>query len=578
MKLRNILMLIGATLLWSCSSEQVMENPTSMRGLQFTSSLFDYTAPTTRAIDTNWSNGDKIGVYAVGLGDDIANLDAIKTNVEYITPTGDGNFTSIKAIELDGKTEHKIIAYYPFQDALVDTSIYPVNLIDQSNSEKIDLLYSDNANGIKDNGQVELTFKHKLSKFELIIGKEKNVESLEGLTTDPIKGLIAEGTMNLNTGALELAEGQKDIVGCPIIDATGKNIGKKSVQALLMPGQSISTMSIGIHLDGQTFVWKPIQESIDAINSLQSGKSYVFRVNLRKKEDGKLVLVLPNNSTIEEWEGGFEEQDPPVLEPEEPEIPTNPEDGVFEINTTSLSFDATAASKKIEITASENIDWTLSTEADWITLDPMKGKGNGEVTINVLANDKAQERAGLINVTSADKTIEITVTQEAKVEENSVVVLYEDGFEIENKTMELSSYNKFIENKITLTPNFSYSKEGTKINVRQTFGGCIWFPAAGEGVLGLNNISSKDVDKIVLTLSMCAETTNAVGIENIKATIADNTVLEILPKKILSSEYEDYTITIDKNLISSEELTLKLTKIETGKGVRIGNIKIEAYK
>lgn len=128
-------------------------------------------------------------------------------------------------------------------------------------------------------------------------------------------------------------------------------------------------------------------------------------------------------------------------------------------------------------------------------------------------------------------------------------------------------------------PNFSYSNDGdAKIDVRKASGGCIWFPAAGDGGLFLNNIPTKDADKIVVTLSMqLGFGVDQVHTEEIKVYI-DETELEIFPKKMLLTTYEDYQITIDKSLFPSDEITLMLTKSQMKQGFRIGNVKIEAYK
>lgn len=52
-----------------------------------------------------------------------------------------------------------------------------------------------------------------------------------------------------------------------------------------------------------------------------------------------------------------------------------------------LNFDNSAATKDIKITASVN--WTLTTEADWITLTPLEGSGNA--TLNVSVNENVDD-------------------------------------------------------------------------------------------------------------------------------------------------------------------------------------------
>lgn len=567
MKLRNVAMLLGTALLWGCSSESIIENPKSDKeSLQFTAQVGESFIP-SRAIGTAWTAGDKIGVYAVKAGETITkeNYDEDVYNLSYTTEKGDGNFTRVLfPIRLDGENAVDIVAYYPYTVSIYKEPVYQVDVADQSNPEAIDLLYSNNVKNIKDNGTENLVFSHKMSQFFFRIQKGEGVETLEGLSVKSISGLVSEGSMDLSNGNMSLGDKKNDIINLPINDENDIKV----ISAILVPGQSLSSAKLVISLDGKNYTW----DGFDKI--LESGKKYTFKAKLSKNKKGDVVLVM-NGAIIEGWINGHEDDDVTNLDPDEP----TETEGKIEVNLTSIDFTADASKgEKLAITADDNVEWNLSTESDWISFEPSQGKGNAEIIINVLANETAQQRTGLINVVALDKSLDVTVTQAAKKQETGVTLLYEDGFDLEPKSMELSTYNDLIKDKLTLMPNFFYSKEGnSKIDVRKANGGCIWLPMAGEGSVVFNNISSKDADKLVLTLSMCAESANIVSIEDIKASL-ENEALEILPNKLLSNNYEDYTITIGKALLSAEEVTMKLFKGNTTKGVRIGNVKIESYK
>lgn len=61
-----------------------------------------------------------------------------------------------------------------------------------------------------------------------------------------------------------------------------------------------------------------------------------------------------------------------------------------------LNFQGTAGEAGVNITA--NCDWTISKDADWVTVNPASGSQSQEVTVSVTANN-----------TSADRTTTITV-------------------------------------------------------------------------------------------------------------------------------------------------------------------------
>ncbi|MGN0196267.1 MAG: BACON domain-containing protein [Candidatus Cryptobacteroides sp.] len=71
----------------------------------------------------------------------------------------------------------------------------------------------------------------------------------------------------------------------------------------------------------------------------------------------------------------------------------------IELGAASLDFDIEAGTKTVTVTA--NRDWkvTIPTDANWLTVDPKSGEGNGkatEVSISVLANDSYNRSASLV--------------------------------------------------------------------------------------------------------------------------------------------------------------------------------------
>lgn len=83
----------------------------------------------------------------------------------------------------------------------------------------------------------------------------------------------------------------------------------------------------------------------------------------------------------------------------------------LELDTESLSFTKDGGSSTVSVTS--NTDWTVSDDADWLTVSPQSGKGNGSVTVTAAANTTYEARTATITVTVGTITKNISVTQDA---------------------------------------------------------------------------------------------------------------------------------------------------------------------
>lgn len=82
-----------------------------------------------------------------------------------------------------------------------------------------------------------------------------------------------------------------------------------------------------------------------------------------------------------------------------PFITLTPESG-------SVAADATSASFAVK----SNVDWTVSTDAGWVTLGTTSGSNDGTVALSFTANDGTKERVAVIAVSSADGKVSNTYT------------------------------------------------------------------------------------------------------------------------------------------------------------------------
>lgn len=244
-----------------------------------------------RVENNRWNTGDEIGVFALNAGQK-AIPDGIydgKANVKFRAES-DGAFsetgTSItfpkKGAALD------FIAYYPYQEGIVN-GIYNVNIADQSNLSKIDLIYSNNAKAqTKTTPRVNLTFDHKLALFEMNLQVVEGAEiSLDGAKA-AFESILTTATFNLATG--ELTPGNNPTK----MDVTVKKVdeSKALISMILIPGTRLEQTPLKVTLEGKEYTWKPKDMLI------QAGKKYVVTASVGTVE-GEIKTVF--GSSITDW-------------------------------------------------------------------------------------------------------------------------------------------------------------------------------------------------------------------------------------------------------------------------------------
>ena len=82
----------------------------------------------------------------------------------------------------------------------------------------------------------------------------------------------------------------------------------------------------------------------------------------------------------------------------------------FTVSDTEVGFSASSSSKRIVVSSS--VDWTVTAdpEADWISVSPKRGSGNGAVSVGVEENTSSVARATFIVIAAADGSAEYTVS------------------------------------------------------------------------------------------------------------------------------------------------------------------------
>lgn len=159
----------------------------------------------SRATDTDWAKGDRIGISMTG-----RNVSYL--NIEYVTDDGDGNFSGTSMFFNNHIDPITITAYYPFSGsggtapATLTASTTDV-LQTAVEQPKFDFLYARKENVTGSNPIVNLAFSHMMSKITLIFVKGNDGTDVSKITSYTISGLVLDGSFDPVTGVCATTDG-----------------------------------------------------------------------------------------------------------------------------------------------------------------------------------------------------------------------------------------------------------------------------------------------------------------------------------------------------------------------------------
>ena len=314
-----LLLAITAVLIFSCCScddkKGDKELPREYTVLEIQSRI-----NSLRATETSWERGDQIGLYAIVSGKGLSSTSIFQkaSNLPYTTPDGDGHFLPAEGGEIRLMPEERIdlISYYPYQPVGADHKLR-INVRDQSDFTKLDLLYSDNARGLNNlHPKANLQFVHAMSQLQV---------SIMGDGATDLNALqISVGDVKVE-GVFDLAAGQLSNLGTTTSKITmhkAKSVAKGAThQAILLPGQELKGLTYTFEVAGKSYTYTEMESK-----QLQAG----VRVRRNFKLTGTGVELI--DATIEiigEGEGDTQPQPDPEQpgEDPEPEPPTPPAEG-----------------------------------------------------------------------------------------------------------------------------------------------------------------------------------------------------------------------------------------------------------
>lgn len=253
----------------------------------------------TRVTDTDFENGDKIGV-TITMTDDNSTYFA---NKEF---TFDGtNFTAPSTLWYeDANAYSSIFAYHPYQAGSTIPTEFSV-LSDQNgaNYAKSDLIIGVKTK-VKPDRKVDVTFQHKMTR--LIVRVTNGTET--DVTEILFKGAIGTGTIDATTGAFAAKSGAAtiDVKAC-------ERTKNQLYYALLVPQNAVKLTTSVTTSDGKTRTYTL------GTTDLVSGTNRELNMHIMPKD---MEVIL--GGQIDNWSDGGELEFDSNGESEEPTTPTDP--------------------------------------------------------------------------------------------------------------------------------------------------------------------------------------------------------------------------------------------------------------
>ena len=306
-------MAAAAMTLAACSNDENMEMTDGPVAARITAGL---SAPTTRAIGTNW-NADEIGVWVKDAP--ASDMETLYKNVFYTTTStgATAEFTAATGQGIffqDANETVTFAAYAPYQPSANNATLPgdngKVDVNTETNNtealqEDIDFLFAEGATATRTNYTVTFTnntggadhsFHHKMAQLNVVF----QVSTNDGFAANQIfdgtfnlGGLIHEGTFNVTDGTTKTTGSEVtdwNITACKYTD----DATTRTYSLILLPQDlSSNPLNVAVGIGGQTYY------NSDAINpNLQAGYTYTYTITVKK------TGLVVSGCTITPWTGG----------------------------------------------------------------------------------------------------------------------------------------------------------------------------------------------------------------------------------------------------------------------------------
>ena len=251
---------------------------------------FNIDYPATKATETSFESGDKIGVYITGYENGKPLALQLGGNFKNNNPvTFDGTKWTANPVIYWGEGKYDVYAYYPFMNPeSVDELPFSVALDQRimenadalSAYEASDFLYATKKGVTSAGGEVNLMFKHKMSKLTVNLIKGSDYEGdLPATATLLVHSTVTDCIIDLSTG---------DVIKNPYSSAktiTAKQVDAGSHTAIIVP-QMLTNKKPLIEV-----VFKDVSYMIESKFHFKSGTHHILNLTLNSNPDKVKIEV-----------------------------------------------------------------------------------------------------------------------------------------------------------------------------------------------------------------------------------------------------------------------------------------------
>lgn len=234
--------------------------------------------------DYKWNNSMEVGLYRIKANN------ALDVNKKYSRELQSiGYLKAVAAKDIIPYTEGKFdyIAYSPYRED-INNNNYTIDIFDQTNLEKLDLLYSNNLKEVQNTERaMPLIFKHCLTKLVIHMIPDSSISSLESMYL-MLNTVNAQATFNLLTGTIT-EQNNENIIRLKMSD------GGALATAILIPTDELREgLSVSYDLNGAR-----TNKKLD-LTSFKAGT--VINVYVNISSYGSINEVNIQNITVSNWD------------------------------------------------------------------------------------------------------------------------------------------------------------------------------------------------------------------------------------------------------------------------------------
>nr|WP_129732680.1 fimbrillin family protein [Parabacteroides goldsteinii] len=276
--------LVGIVLSAACSKEEPVGGSKQVAAT-FTAGI----EPHTKAYDTTWEKGDRIGITAYE--DESLVIDYQNTNCTFEGSGGSSvDWLPAKTYFYEGTDVVTFKAYYPYTQSISSSKI-PVDATLQGQpgeQKKIDFLYA-SGTGSQASPEVNLRFSHKMSKLIFNITRENENTNEDFKTLNAVlEGVKQKGEFDVTTGVVTASDEEAEQLQ---LTHTGTD-ENRSVTLIVVP-QDLPAATLTITIGKNVY-----KADIPFTEALNPGKSYLFNITVKNSS------LIVDDSDIADWNAG----------------------------------------------------------------------------------------------------------------------------------------------------------------------------------------------------------------------------------------------------------------------------------